>query len=714
MEIHQLLLKNFRQFSNGEFSFSSGLNVVKGPNEAGKSTLHEAILVALFDRPTGKQRERKHLTWGQERLHDVKLTYRLPSGEQFEIHKDFELRTHEILGPNGQADTSRSGLKRAVQEALGTTSEKLFSSTVSIRQDTMMDLDKGGKEISVQMQEIAMGGVSGVNDAIDRLEGRVLELERGWKTHAPRNPGPISQFNTQIDELNEYIRTTAPEIETCEQAKEALFQQRTRIAAIENELEPYNEIRASYTLLQELKRDLNSHSQLEQELEVKIDRIKDAEDHKRQILERLKNLKHFNNQNRRKEHELKVAWAGYKARQVEVKDRENRFFELKKRQRDEMKHDKKAGPYWAIGMILSGAILGAISVLTLDGAYRTVLLLAGGTLALAGSLWLFGFVARRIRRSKNLEHLLKDAEEHRERGLKNLSLAQEVLQGLLGSFGCETWEEFENNLIRYKELQKDLEGAESTLAALEGGGNSLSMLEEQRKKASRARRDIQEELSAFEGKPEISAIEYQKICGEVERLEKERQGCQEQVIRLEALSQRGGSTLEDLHRSMERAAALQRRLENVLEKYMVYQMTLEGLREVRDQILKNAQHELEPLLGDYLGQLTKGRYARARVDEDLQVQISPHSKGNGFISMEDLSSGTRDQVYLAARLALCDMIFQDASPPILMDDPFIKFDPDRRDAALRLCKELSTNRQIILFTCHDGYDNYANRVISLG
>jgi uncharacterized protein YhaN len=165
---------------------------------------------------------------------------------------------------------------------------------------------------------------------------------------------------------------------------------------------------------------------------------------------------------------------------------------------------------------------------------------------------------------------------------------------------------------------------------------------------------------------------------------------------------------------MERVAALQLRLEHALDRHQVFQMTLEGLREVRDQILKNAQHELEPRLGAYLERLTQGRYVQARVDESLQVQISQSAKGNSFISMDDLSSGTKDQVYFAARLALCDMIFHDARPPLLMDDPFIKFDPERRESALQLCKELSTDRQIILFTCHDGYDAYADQVIDLG
>jgi len=55
----------------------------------------------------------------------------------------------------------------------------------------------------------------------------------------------------------------------------------------------------------------------------------------------------------------------------------------------------------------------------------------------------------------------------------------------------------------------------------------------------------------------------------------------------------------------------------------------------------------------------------------------------------------------------------DARPPLLMDDPFVKFDPQRREAALALCQKLANDRQIILFTCHEGYDGFADKVVDM-
>jgi DNA repair exonuclease SbcCD ATPase subunit len=68
MEISSIKLSYFRRFDHFKAIFTKGLNIVKGPNEAGKSSLQDAIVIGLFDRPTGKAKELIHQQWGRERL----------------------------------------------------------------------------------------------------------------------------------------------------------------------------------------------------------------------------------------------------------------------------------------------------------------------------------------------------------------------------------------------------------------------------------------------------------------------------------------------------------------------------------------------------------------------------------------------------------------------------------------------------------------------
>ena len=66
-----------------------------------------------------------------------------------------------------------------------------------------------------------------------------------------------------------------------------------------------------------------------------------------------------------------------------------------------------------------------------------------------------------------------------------------------------------------------------------------------------------------------------------------------------------------------------------------------------------------------------------------------------------LSRGTVDQLYLAVRLAICELVLPpEKQVPIVLDDALANFDDSRCAAALQFLKEAAGNRQILLFTCH--------------
>jgi uncharacterized protein YhaN len=99
----------------------------------------------------------------------------------------------------------------------------------------------------------------------------------------------------------------------------------------------------------------------------------------------------------------------------------------------------------------------------------------------------------------------------------------------------------------------------------------------------------------------------------------------------------------------------------------------------------------------------------------MEIEVWSEEAGKWIRPAEpDLSRGTADLVYLAARVALVDVLAVDARPPLLFDDPFVTFDTERQRRAIAWLRELSRDRQILLFTCNDAYAAYADRVIRLG
>ena len=70
--------------------------------------------------------------------------------------------------------------------------------------------------------------------------------------------------------------------------------------------------------------------------------------------------------------------------------------------------------------------------------------------------------------------------------------------------------------------------------------------------------------------------------------------------------------------------------------------------------------------------------------------------------MAGLSEGTRDQLFLALRIAALELqIESKGALPFVADDLFINFDNDRSKAGLRALRDLSAKTQVLFLTHHD-------------
>lgn len=126
-------------------------------------------------------------------------------------------------------------------------------------------------------------------------------------------------------------------------------------------------------------------------------------------------------------------------------------------------------------------------------------------------------------------------------------------------------------------------------------------------------------------------------------------------------------------------------------------------------------HE-SPLLAQtsaYLSQLTEGRYLRAAADTDTSTPRLLAVRADGQeLGVDQLSEGTRDQLYLALRLAaVAESVTRRYPVPILLDDVLVTFDDLRLDAALRCLADVGQRTQVVLFTHHHHVVDHARRVL---
>ena len=81
----------------------------------------------------------------------------------------------------------------------------------------------------------------------------------------------------------------------------------------------------------------------------------------------------------------------------------------------------------------------------------------------------------------------------------------------------------------------------------------------------------------------------------------------------------------------------------------------------------------------------------------IQV-LNSHSQ---IVDVEQLSTGTAQQLYLCIRFGLADEFAQRGTlVPFIMDEVLVNFDPDRAQAVAETIAKVSTARQVLMFTCH--------------
>lgn len=114
---------------------------------------------------------------------------------------------------------------------------------------------------------------------------------------------------------------------------------------------------------------------------------------------------------------------------------------------------------------------------------------------------------------------------------------------------------------------------------------------------------------------------------------------------------------------------------------------------------RKSQPEVYKQASRLFAQMTKGAWQKVRMNAEGEIEALDSVKT--ACPPQLLSLGTRQQLYLALRVAL--LITAEnvgRSLPILCDDILVNFDDERRREAIKVIVELSRYRQVILFTCH--------------
>lgn len=174
----------------------------------------------------------------------------------------------------------------------------------------------------------------------------------------------------------------------------------------------------------------------------------------------------------------------------------------------------------------------------------------------------------------------------------------------------------------------------------------------------------------------------------------------------------GGSTAAEAAEAQQAAAA---EIAELARRYARLQLAAALLRITMQHHRDAHQAWVVERAGSLFQTLTAGTFQGLDVSEDpgaAPVIVAVRAGGDRASTLDQISDGERDQLFLALRLASVERHCTTGGPmPIILDDVLVNFDDDRTAAALRVLVELSQLTQVLVFTHHQRVLELARAVL---
>lgn len=259
-------------------------------------------------------------------------------------------------------------------------------------------------------------------------------------------------------------------------------------------------------------------------------------------------------------------------------------------------------------------------------------------------------------------------------------------QRILDAYGVSAPDEITALLEKYRLLWKEKERA------------SLRLEE-----AERARDELMDAQKRAEART-LDGLDFSRGDNDAARAGREAEEIRARIAALRekraAIEGRAAAVGDKMVLESELAQA-RSRLEALRGQDEALALALETLSDADAELQGRFSPKLAKTAAAYFAQLTDGRYDELTLSRELAAKARPAGQDVGR-ETDYLSLGAKDQLYLALRLAVCELALPREDPcPIILDDALVSFDRARMERALGLIRGLAGTRQILLFTCHE-------------
>jgi len=284
MEFIKLELEGFGKFAKKKtINFKKGINFIGGFNEAGKSTILEAIMASIFK--FNKREIEPFFCWNNHHICKVALTYKTDKGEIFRIASDYKnnRRRLEKITKSGSKEISSidKNINPYLKEHFGFDDKKVFENTAFIRQSQIAILgDRTIKnKIKDMIEEVFAGRAKAsatkaiqkikkyskdASKKIEKLKEEKLEFEERLQ-HAQDIKANLSRDSAKFEKVSKKLEEKQRKLEKLEKNKK-LFNEKQDLLKdreiVDDKIKNIDELIETYTKEKEEKSTVKQNKTL--------------------------------------------------------------------------------------------------------------------------------------------------------------------------------------------------------------------------------------------------------------------------------------------------------------------------------------------------------------------------------------------------------------------------------------------------------------------
>ncbi len=708
MRIDRLSVGDLRRHRVAEVELAPGLTIVRGPNEAGKSTLARAIEIVLARPVAGDAGDTTLAPWdAPDATTNIAMAFTWEdedgAGHHGVVAKQFGPRGAAVrLELDDAPAPDATAADAALAEITGLPSEAFLRATASVHHHELSGIARD----ETSLRERLAASLSGADRSTLRARRRLERALDGLRGRGDRSPGRLKVAEEAVADAAARVQGGEDALVRLARDREAHTAARRRRAETESMLV---ERRA---LLEKARRAERLHAERE-EAERRLDTYQSAV----VVRTELADLDGA--------HPSTMPLAALRIAVDAIRTTDAKIATLEGLLADEVHVEFAVPPEvpWrgrsrvaALLVILGMALAAGGFVADQAGVPGLWPVVPAVSAVIAGLGLLLSVQGLRRSRASRTERTMRDAEVARRlRGRSELEaeLRQRQAERAAGleSVGVESTEAAEERLAAETAHMAAIDERRARLRGLVGD-EPLDGLDLRR---DTARHDVDLALAALADLGPIAREPNARVRleGEVAQGEAANERARDEEATARARSEQNPADADEVAGLAERLASWRSELAALRRRERIYARTLAEIDAAEAATREKATRFLERAMSADIADITGGRYTQIRVrDEDLSIEVMAPEHGT-WVPVEVLSQGTLDTVYLAARLALVRHLTGDRRPPILLDDPFVTMDEDRATRALGLLRRLAADFQVVYFTTSDRYDRDADRVVVL-